>query len=157
MAPWSSNANKLRRPKEVHICNWCNTGRSVLPDMYIWCPRVSADISSNARVPVLQLVCYTSGMLKICQNLDTTAQLLHIVWVVNLIVSFSYDVCVMILPRILSKIITETSYPKLTIKCHKLQCKNNPLGSAVGSAEQLWSHNRNIVDKTYLQNLYPWL
>ena len=32
-------------------------------------PRASADISGNARVPVLQLICYTSGAQKICPNL----------------------------------------------------------------------------------------
>ena len=37
--------------------------------------------------------------------------------------SFSYDFCVMILVRILSKIIIETSYLKPTIKPHKLHYK----------------------------------
>ena len=41
--------------------NSCNTGKSALPDMYARCPRASADISGNARFPVLQLICYTSG------------------------------------------------------------------------------------------------
>ena len=42
-------------------------------------PRVSAYISGKARVPVLQLICYTSGTLKICPNLKLTAQLAYIV------------------------------------------------------------------------------
>ena len=37
-----------------YICNGCNTGTSALPDMYV-------------RVPVLQLICYTSGTLKSAQ------------------------------------------------------------------------------------------
>ena len=46
-------------------------------------------------------------------------------WFIILIASFRYDVSVMILLRIsiLGKIITETSYPKLTIKPHKLHYK----------------------------------
>ena len=53
----------------VCICNSCNTGTSALPDMYARHLRASADISGNAQVPVLQLICYTSGTLKICPNL----------------------------------------------------------------------------------------
>ena len=34
---------------------------------------MSADISGNARVPVLQQICYISGTLKICPNLMLTA------------------------------------------------------------------------------------
>ena len=51
-----------------------------------------------------------------------------------LIVSFRYDFSVMILLRIgsyLSKIIAEASYPKLTIKPHKLHYKYNLLVLAV--------------------------
>ena len=55
---------------------------------------------------------------KNCPNLKTTAQLLFIVWFIGFDCEFSYDFCVMILLRILSKIITETSYSKLTIKLH---------------------------------------
>ena len=49
----------------IEIC--CNTGKSALPDMYAQArgaqrPRASADISYNARVSVLQLICDTSGM-----------------------------------------------------------------------------------------------
>ena len=36
-------------------------------------PKVSAKISGNVRVPVLQLICYTSDTLKICLNLLLTA------------------------------------------------------------------------------------
>ena len=56
---------------------------------------------------------------------------------------FSFDVSVMILIwirrqiSILSKIITETSYLKLTIKTHESHYKYNLLASAVESAEQL--------------------
>ena len=58
--------------------NSCNTGTSALPDMYARRPRASADISGNARVPVLQLICYTSGTLKICLNLLLTALSIYI-------------------------------------------------------------------------------
>ena len=50
--------------------------------------------------------------------------------------SFSYDVCVMILVRIISKTIIKTSHLKPTIKPHNLHYKYNPLGSAVGSEDQ---------------------
>ena len=66
------------------------------------------------------------------------------------VMSFSYDACVMILLRILSKIITEASYLKLTIKPHKLATWS--LGSAVETTEQPWNHNRNIISKTHNQN-----
>ena len=36
-------------------------------------PRISVDISGNAQMPVLQLVCYTSSTPKICPNLLLTA------------------------------------------------------------------------------------
>ena len=36
-------------------------------------------ISGKARVPVLYLICYTSGTLKICPNLKLTAQIAYIV------------------------------------------------------------------------------
>ena len=57
-------------------CNSCNTGNSALPDMYAWRP-ASADISGNAQVPVLQLICYTSSTLKIYPNLFQTTQDSH--------------------------------------------------------------------------------
>ena len=41
--------------------------------------RVSAYISDKAPVPVLQLICYTFGTLKIFPNLKWTAQLVYIV------------------------------------------------------------------------------
>ena len=55
---------------------------------------------------------------------------IYIMWLVG------YDVSVMILLRIniLSKIITETSYPKLTIKPHKLHYKYNLLASLLNSS-----------------------
>ena len=64
-------------------CNGCNTGTSALPDMYAWCPRAqcpraSADISGNAQVPMLQLLCYTFGTLKTCPNLLLTIQSIYI-------------------------------------------------------------------------------
>ena len=84
----------------------------------------------------------------------------YIVWVLT--VSFSYDVSVMMLLRILSKIIT---YLKLTIKPHKLHYIYNLLGSAVGSAEedevnrthsittmQHPQHSQNL--KTTVQSIY---
>ena len=42
-------------------------------------PRVSADISGNARVPVLQLTCNTSGTLKSAQTLLLVSRPLYIV------------------------------------------------------------------------------
>ena len=63
---------------KVCLCNSCNTGTSALPDMYAQRPRVSVDISGNARVPVLQLICYTSSTLKICPNLLLTALPIYI-------------------------------------------------------------------------------
>ena len=58
--------------------NSCNTGTSALPDMYARRPRASANISGNALVPVLQLICYTSGTLKICPNLLLNALPIYI-------------------------------------------------------------------------------
>ena len=51
------------------------------------CSWASADISGNARVSVLQLICYTSGTLKICPNLYSVPQhsfyiALYIVYIV---------------------------------------------------------------------------
>ena len=40
--------------------------------------RVSADISGTARMSVLQLICYTSGTLKVCPNLLLTALPIYI-------------------------------------------------------------------------------
>ena len=79
---------------------------SVLPDMYTRSPRAA-----------LQLLCNTFMIRVYC--------------IYNVI--FGLDVSVMILLRIniLSKIITETSYPKLTIKPHKLHYKYNLLASFV--------------------------
>ena len=58
--------------------NSCNTGTSALPNMYALHPRASVDISGNAQVPVLQLICYTFGTLKICPNLLLTALPIYI-------------------------------------------------------------------------------
>ena len=41
--------------------------------------RVRIIISGKAQVPVLELICYTSGTLKISPNLKLTAQLAYIV------------------------------------------------------------------------------
>ena len=60
------------------ICNSCNTGKSALPDVYARRPRASADISGSARVPELQLICYTPSTLKICPNLLLTALPIYI-------------------------------------------------------------------------------
>ena len=57
-----------------HIFHSCNTNTSALPDKYTQHSRaykVSADISGNASVPVSQLICNTSGTLKICPNVLT--------------------------------------------------------------------------------------
>ena len=66
-----------------YTCNSCNTGISALPDMYARHPRacsawVSADISGNALMPVLQLICYTSGTLKINPKLLFTTLPIYI-------------------------------------------------------------------------------
>ena len=45
----------------------------------VQCLRVSAYISDKAPVPVLQLICYTFGTLKIFPNLKWTARLVYIV------------------------------------------------------------------------------
>ena len=42
-------------------------------------PEASEYTSGKARVPVLKLIFYTSGTLKICPNLQSTAQLAYIV------------------------------------------------------------------------------
>ena len=68
----------VSRDLHYHINNSCNTGTSALPDMYARRPRASADISGNAQVPVLQLIRYTSGTLKICPNLLLTALPIYI-------------------------------------------------------------------------------
>ena len=64
-------------------------------------------------------------------------------WLVDFDCEFRYDVSVMILLRIniLSKIITETSYPKLTIKPHKLHNKYNLLASLLNSSEMITKHH----------------
>ena len=53
----------------MQTCNSSKTGTSTLPDMYTGYLRVSADLSDNARVLVLQLACNNSGSLKICPNI----------------------------------------------------------------------------------------
>ena len=66
-----------------------------------------------------------------------------------LIVSFSHDVCVMILVRTLSKIIIGTSYLKLAINSHKLHYKYYLLGSTVyvlPNDEATKAHNMETAD-----------
>ena len=63
------------------ICNSCNAGTSSLPDMYARGPQAQglrAYISGKARVPVIQLICYTFGTLKSAQSLMTTARSIYI-------------------------------------------------------------------------------
>ena len=98
----------------------------------------------------------TFGFLKFFQNLMTTAQLLYIVWVVGFNCEFYLWCFCYNLLRILSKIITETSYLKLKIKPHKLYYKYNLLGLLVQLAKEPWSYNRNSICKTHNQNPYPW-
>ena len=74
----TSHVEGVYIPNYVATCNSCNTGTSALPDMYARRPRASVDISGNARVPVLQLICYTYGTLKICPNLLLTALPIYI-------------------------------------------------------------------------------
>ena len=60
--------DSLQHSSEIgvkYICDSCNTGTSV-------------DILGNARVPVLQLICYTSSTLKICPNHLATVLTLYI-------------------------------------------------------------------------------
>ena len=62
----------------VATSNSCNIGTSALPDMYERRPMVTVDILGNVRVPVLQLIRYTSGTLKICPNLLWTTLPIYI-------------------------------------------------------------------------------
>ena len=104
----------------IHTCNSCNTGTSALPDMYVRCPRVSANISGKARVPVFQLICYTSSTPKICPNHLTTVLTLyirahsHYDWdlYLNIVMTFIYKVhcssfdCGIVLLKIHAKVLT---------------------------------------------------
>ena len=80
---------------------------------------INSCYAGKPQVTVLQLSCNTF--------------IVYIMWLVGLIVRFRYGVSVMILLRIsiFSKVITETSYPKLTIKPHKLYYKYNLLAFTV--------------------------
>ena len=53
-----------------------------------------------------------------------------------------------------TEITTETSYPKLTIKPQKLHYKCNLQAQLLGTTEQPWNYNRNIISKTHNQNPY---
>ena len=67
--------------------------------------------------------------------------------------SFRYDGSVVILLRIniLNKMITETSYLKLTIKPHKLHYKNKLVASTI---QQQWINNKAYLELTITSNLY---
>ena len=62
---------------EFIVCISYNTCNSVLPDIYTRNLRVSTYISGKPRVPVLQLICYTSSTLKICPYPKATARLAY--------------------------------------------------------------------------------
>ena len=62
---------------ECKLCNSCNMGMRDLPDMYARGPR--AYISGKSRVHMLQVICNTSGTLKICPNLMSIFPPLYIV------------------------------------------------------------------------------
>ena len=62
--------------------NSCNMGTRDLPDMYARSPRAAgprAYISGKSRVYMLQVICNTSGTLKICPNLTSIFPPLYIV------------------------------------------------------------------------------
>ena len=61
----------------VCICNSCNMGTRDLPDMYA--RGLRAYISGKSRVHMLQVICNTSGTLKICPNLMSIFPPLYIV------------------------------------------------------------------------------
>ena len=56
----------------LQVIRSCNTSTSALPDMYT-ISEASVDISHNAQVPVLHLICDTFGTLKISPNHLATA------------------------------------------------------------------------------------
>ena len=62
--------------------NSCNMGTRDLPDMYARGPQargLRAYISGKSRVHMLQVICNTSGTLKICPNLMSIFPPLYIV------------------------------------------------------------------------------
>ena len=64
------------------VCNSCNMGTRDLPDMYARGPQargLRAYISGKSRVHMLQVICNTSGTLKICPNLISIFPPLYIV------------------------------------------------------------------------------
>ena len=64
------------------VCNSCNMGTRDLPDMYARGPQargLRAYISGKSRVHMLQVICNTSGTLKICPNLTSIFPPLYIV------------------------------------------------------------------------------
>ena len=61
----------------MYTCNSCNMGTRDLPDMYARSSR--AYISGKSRVHMLQVICNTSGTLKICPNLMLIFRPLYIV------------------------------------------------------------------------------
>ena len=60
----------------MFTCNSCNMGVRDLSDMYAQSPR--AYILGESRVPMLQVICITSGTLKICPNLQAFALPIYI-------------------------------------------------------------------------------
>ena len=61
----------------VCVCNSCNIGTRDLPDMYA--RGLRAYISGKSRVHMLQVICNTSGILKVCPNLTSIFLPLYIV------------------------------------------------------------------------------
>ena len=56
----SGKALYMRIYLDQTACNICNIWMSALPDMYAQFPGENAGISGNARIHVLQIICYTS-------------------------------------------------------------------------------------------------
>ena len=75
----------------VATCNSCNMGERDLPDMYARSLRAAgprAYISGESRAPMLQVICITSGTLKICPNLQAFALPIYITTRIR----FDYDI-----------------------------------------------------------------
>ena len=62
------------------LCNSCNMGTGDLPDMPKECgPQAEGIQSGKSRVHMLQVICNTSGTLKICPNFTSIFPPLYIV------------------------------------------------------------------------------
>ena len=69
------------------MCNSNNMGMRDLPDMYAQSPRAGglrAYILGKSRVHMLQVMCNTSGTLKICTNLKSICSCMVVLVIVSL-------------------------------------------------------------------------